>query len=49
MTGSNIMADKAFINQTVPLNKIKEVIETEDKKAKKVSVVSYHDTTMLSP
>jgi hypothetical protein len=37
MTGSTIMVERAFLNQTAPLNKIKEVIEDEDEETKQVS------------
>ena len=36
IAGSDIMAEKAFINQTAPLNKIKQIIEEEDKRLKQV-------------
>ena len=37
MAGSDPMAERAFINQTAPLNKIKQEIEAEDRLMKKVS------------
>jgi len=40
ITGSDILAEKAFINQTAPLNKIKKVVKDEDQQLRQVSEIT---------
>jgi len=37
VTGSDVKAERAFLNQTAPLNKIQQIIEEEDRENNRVS------------